>query len=29
MDVQGYIDIIKVKLTGNLVDLELSDDSIK
>lgn len=29
MDVQGYIDIIKVRLSGNLVDLELSDDSIK
>ena len=29
MDIQGYIDIIKVRLTGGVVDLELSDDSIK
>ena len=29
MDITGYIDIIKVRLTGGVVNLELSDDSIK
>ena len=29
MDVQSYIDTIRVRLTGNVVDLEHSDESIK